>query len=463
MRKLRRLGIHRGAGPCLAAALVLGGLSARCGEEDEDKARPDAGASDGVAAMDAGAEPGGEMTDPGEAIPHATPLPEGTAPSRRGDMAFAFDPDTARAYLFFGDRAVPEQCSPPPSDFLSDGYVFDARTDAWSALVPVDPDTAPIPRARASAVWDAQGQRVILFGGRYRDGTRGPYDFPNDLWAYEPATGLWTELAPSGVPGAPEGRMNAGMVYDARRNWVILYGGGYLTPGLQYVLTPGLWAYDLGESRWIPLRPETRPAPDRLFHSVALDTRRDRLYVFGGGDEGALFNPVFFSDLWYVDLSTRAWTQVPREPDAAWPAGRIKATLDYDAARDRLIMFAGHDDTALGNENDVWQFSPETGRWARLIEGDTYANPQIDFCDFPADFATFDPNSPERRESHLFLIMGDEALMYGGRTDCGLANDTWRFDLGTDSWHQVTNSLSGMTCYRSGRLDCDAPGARKCG
>jgi hypothetical protein len=111
----------------------------------------------------------------------------------------------------------------------------------------------------------------------------------------------------------------------------------------------------------------------------------------------------------------------------------------------------------------VWTFTLDTFLWELQRQGDTFNRPQLGFCDFPSDFATIDPESPERRESHLFVIGDDRAFMYGGRTDCGLTNDTWILNLPDATWQQINQSFNGMTCYRSGRTDCDDPEARKCG
>ena len=97
------------------------------------------------------------------------------------------------------------------------------------------------------------------------------------------------------------------------------------------------------------------------------------------------------------------------------------------------------------------------------IAGDEFNKPPNDFCDPPADFATFDPNSPERRESHIFTNTRDGAFLFGGRTDCGVANDSWLLDLNSFGWETLNESISGMTCYRSGRTDCDDPGSKLCG
>ena len=118
-------------------------------------------------------------------------------------------------------------------------------------------------------------------------------------------------------------------------------------------------------------------------------------------------------------------------------------------------------DTVLNFPVLIGDIGGTNARFAILI--DSYAEPK----EFPvvqtADFATIDPASPERRESHAFSILGDIAVMHAGRTDCGLANDTWVLDLLTFTWQRINNSFTGMTCFRSGRQDCMMPGAKKCG
>lgn len=412
-------------------------------------AEPDAGiAEDAAEAPDSGDEPDGG-------------LQAGVAPARRGDMAFAIDPATDRVYMFFGDRAEPANCGPAASDFMEDGWVFDPASNRWAELE-IQGAARPQRRARSSGVWDEARGRFILFGGRYRAGASGSYTFLDDVWAFDPATAEWTELSAQGSPGGPSGRMNTTMVADPANDRVLIHAGG-TTNFTAFTVDSETWAFNLADNTWQQLGMGPTQPTARIFHVAALDRTRQRLFVWAGAGEDAFTATSFFRDLWYLDLATDTWTEVPA--DASFPAGRIKATMELDAARDRLVMFAGHDDGQLGNDNDVWTFDLANLRWTREIQGDTFNRlfPGSPFCDFPADFANVDLASPERRESHLFLIRGDRAFMYGGRTDCGLTNDTWVLDLTTMTWTQVTMSFNGMTCFRSGRTDCEDPNARKCG
>lgn len=101
--------------------------------------------------------------------------------------------------------------------------------------------------------------------------------------------------------------------------------------------------------------------------------------------------------------------------------------------------------------------------WELQVVGDQINQPITNMCDPSSQFATYDKNSPERRASHIFTVTGDKAFMFGGRTDCGTANDSWYFNLNNFTWENLNESISGMTCYRAGRNDCDDPGSKMCG
>jgi hypothetical protein len=456
------------------AALALAALLAACSSDNNGDTggndNPDAGNNPADAQQgdtgnnnppDSGepADTGGALPDTGEngGMDGGT-LPEGVAPPRRGDMAFAVDPATQRTYMFFGDRAEPMNCGPAASDFMDDGWMFDATTNRWSSL-PVN-GTAPLKRARASAVWDKMRNRFIMFGGRYRAGTMGNYTFLKDVWAYDPANGTWTELFAQDAAGGPSGRMNTTVLADPDRDRIIVHAGG-TTNFTAFTVDSETWAFSLADNTWSQIGTTGTLPTARIFHMAALDRMRGRLFVFGGAGEDAFTATEFFRDLWYLDFANDTWTQVPISGE--WPTGRIKGVMEYDEGRDQLVLFAGHDDTSLGNTNDVWTLDLANLTWMLRKQGDTFNNPPAGFCDFPADFATVDLMSPERRESHLFVIVGDTAIMYGGRTDCGLSNDTWKLNLMDNSWDEITRSFNGMTCFRSGRTNCDQAGEKMCG
>lgn len=478
---------------CALTSLTVFAVACSSAEEPTDggSSTPDTGVT-----VDAGT--------PDTGVPETCPalgnaLQEGTAPTRRGDSAAGYDPDCQRIFMFFGDAAEPQSCNPAAAQFLADGYTFDVRLGVW-AEIEVQGTNKPLERVRPSGAWDTARKRFIVFGGRWRNGTSGNYTYLNDVWAFDPESRSWIELSPLDRPGAPVPRMNTVMVHDAVGDRLLVFAGGRAS-GITFAVDSDTWAFDLDTNTWSRIAQGGMQPTPRLFHVGALDTKRNRLWVFGGGGEDSFTSADdFFRDLWYLDLATETWTQTALgtacrqdvncggapciEGICNTPSKRIKGSLTYDETQDRLILFAGHDAGSLGNDNDLWSYDIANASWRRETAGDEY-NPisctgdddcpstrtcgpggvceQFGFCDFAADFATFDPNSPERRESHAAVTAGDRMYMYGGRTDCGLVNDTWYLDLQTNQWIEVTPSFSGLTCWRSGRQDCDQPDTRKCG
>ncbi|MEQ8274624.1 MAG: kelch repeat-containing protein [Deltaproteobacteria bacterium] len=397
------------------------------------------------------------------------------APLRRGDMAAAYDDKCGVVYMAFGDKSEPEMCSFAGSDFIDDLHAFDVDAGTWHTLSTVSTE-APRQRARSQAVWDAQNDRFVLFGGRWRPGSSGEYTFLNDVWAFNPVDRSWAELSaqrgglfndapPNGVP---KGRMNFSMVADPNSSAVFIHAGGQTNPAFsQFYPDSQTWVFNVSTNDWTMVPVSSTP-PARLFHSSAYDAERQRLYVFAGAGEDAF---VSFGDgnMWVLDLTTLAWSEIDQGPlgngyDANRPRPRIKGKMITDQVRDRILLFGGHDDLGLGNNNDLWAFDLDTQTWSLVDEGDAPGRTNsVAFCEFYGNFAAANPAVPERRESHLFVKAGDDrVVLYGGRTDCGLANDTWILDLTSDTWTQVTVSPTGMTCVRNGNPNCDDDSARMC-
>jgi hypothetical protein len=120
--------------------------------------------------------------------------------------------------------------------------VFDNRvwaltlsgTPTWSVVGVIG--TPPSARRHYGASYDAEGDRLVIWGGFDTS-----LNFKNDAWALSLAgTPTWSQLAPAG--SAPSPRNGQRAVYDATRNRMVTFGGydgGY---------TNDLWALSLGAS-----------------------------------------------------------------------------------------------------------------------------------------------------------------------------------------------------------------------
>lgn len=283
------------------------------------------------------------------------------------------------------------------------GYdaLFD-RNDAWALSLSDPPEWTelvrggPAPPARLSActIYDPAGDRVLVFGGGYYDGT---HHYLNDVWALSlSGTPAWTQLAPLGTPPPPEEAACA--IYDPLRGRMIVFGGGPWNPG--YTIprpTNRVWALSLSDMpTWTELTPSGAPPAARSYATAIYDPDGDRMVVFGGRDSASVFN-----DVWALSLSgTPAWTQVV--PTGAPPAVRCAHTAIHDPVRDRMVVFDGRGTVSSQLFDDVWELTL-TG-----APGWTQLHPS--------------GSAPLARAFHsaVYDVAQDRMLVFGGREAWGM-------------------------------------------
>jgi hypothetical protein len=214
-----------------------------------------------------------------------------------------------------------------------------------------------------------------------------------------------------------------------------------------FVPTDETWQLS-GGTAWTQVTTSgTKPA-GRYLAGAALDGKRNRLLVYGGCCDNM---GGFYGDTWALDLATDTWSMLDDGSAANAPTPRIGASAAYDAAGDRLVIFAGHDGGSLGNVNDTWAL-PLTGTqgWQQLTAGD---QPDQGLgcagndTEAPFNFTMVDPKSPERRE-RAFFIAGDRLLLGGGEGDCAQLDDTWV--LAGATWTKLIPASQGESCARRG-------------
>jgi hypothetical protein len=396
------------------------------------------GGGDDDVGTDAGPDAGGDV----DAGPNCDDR-YGGAPEARADHVSAWIADRAELVVWGGDIGVPVACTPSP-EYDDALWVFETDCNTWREI---EGGSGPGPRARMAGALDAPGNRLLVFGGRSQ--VAGGYEEHDDVWALDLATLSWSPVTTSGT--GPSARSNTSAVVDAARDRLIVFGGNTSTSGLTFVPQGDTFALDLATGEWSEIAPGTGPDA-RLFHAAAITADGAAMIVYGGGDENAFFGP-FFGDAWALDLATDTWSPISVAGTA--PANRISASLAPGG--DGVVLFAGHDDGALGNTNDLWTLDAVGSAWTNLSAGDVLDNAAAGFCDFPPDFTVQDPASPERRSA--FTLAADDAggaWLFGGKTDCGLANDVWRLDLASGTWTERRPANQGLSCERQGRVTCES-------
>ena len=205
----------------------------------------------------------------------------------------------------------------------------------------------PVKHLGARIAYDAESDRVILFGGY---NVAGPYLY-EDTWAYDYNSDTWTEMKPS---TSPPGRNYQAMAYDDKADRVLMYGGSdFDGPHLS------LWAYDFNTNTWQE-RPPSEPYPSgREYNVMVYDAESDRTLTFGGD-----FSGIAGSEIWSYDYNTNTWTMF--EPSNG-PGYRSRHALVYSPATDRLILFGGQiEHTLFKYSNETWTYDLNTNTWTNM-------------------------------------------------------------------------------------------------
>jgi len=163
---------------------------------------------------------------------------------------------------------------------------------------------------------------------------------------------------------------------------------------------------------WTNLSPPESPSP-RMFHAMAYDSESDRIILFGGGTGSSLLTVV--NETWSYDFNTNTWTNL--NPPAS-PSPRMGHAMAYDSESDRIVLFGGERAILFG---DTWSYDFNTNTWTNL-------NP---------------PESPSPRSGHAMAYdsRSDRIILFGGATQGGFLGDTWAYDLGTNTWTNLTSSV----------------------
>lgn len=355
-------------------------------------------------------------------------------PSGRGELSGEWDEAGQRLILFSGNQGVPIDCATNATDFVGETWAYRAACGDFAEVETAD---APHKRGRYGTALDAARHRLLLFGGRFRDGDVGAYTMYDDLWAFDFETNAWSRVEQG--KRRPSARVNFTMevIGDA----LYLFGGNDSSDGATPAYLSDTWRFDLTDGTWTDITKAKAPE-GRVWAASATDG--EAMFVFGGG--GGLAGP-FYADMWRLDAAEGTWRKLHGEANA--PRVRFWSNLEWDADGKRLLMFGGHDNTDLGNSNDLWAYSPSGDAWTQLIEGDTPNLPANGVCDFPPDFTNVDVASPERRNAAASAFGGGELFVFGGKTDCGVINDVWSYSTGSGAWTNRSSATTGESCLRS--------------
>lgn len=377
-------------------------------------------------------------------------------PTFRSELSGVYDPTDDQMIIFGGVDVIPENCGFPTASadtYLDETWSFKPRCGTWNRIGGLD---APPARSRHMMTYDPAGHRVLVFGGRFRAASSGNYSLFNDLWELDLDENAWSQVQDTNPPSA---RVSGGFVVngDGTKAYVVM--GNESASGLAYIPLGDVWELDLGTMVWTDITPAGGDAPaDRLFPGAIYDPGRDWIVVYSGANEEAFIEANNYRDMWAFDVNAGTWTMLHDGAGLA-PQSRFWTRMSYDPEGDQYFLFGGHDDTNLGNANDLWTFDPITSSWNLKRVGDTWANDALGFCDFPPDFTNVDMEAPERRNAHVQVYADSDTcpglIVSMGKTDCGNADDVWRWNVDEDQWQELVAARAGEMCLRADRgFDC---------
>jgi len=253
---------------------------------------------------------------------------------------------------------------------------------------------------------------IIEDSSEFLDGTLENLTISNNgylmLESKLPSQPNWTNMTTSIQPSA---RMRHSMAYDSINGKVILFGGSDVGDNDE------TWAYDLDTNTWTNMTPSTKPSA-RQHHSMAYDSINDKVILFGGNDAVGRDD-----ETWAYDLGTNTWTNMT---PSIQPSARERHSMAYDSINGKVILFGGN--FAGGYDDETWAYDLDTNTWTNM----TPPTPK-----------------PSARGYHSMAYdsINDKVILFGGY-DGGSNDETWAYDLGTNTWTNMTPSTQP-----SARLD----------
>ena len=328
------------------------------------------------------------LTSTPTAAPTATPT-ESLNPSPRAYTSMAYDVESDRVILFGGQKGDYRFAY----NYNDETWAYDVTANKWTQM---KPPSGPTRRSAATLTYDAESDRVILYGGGIPSNNWGLAD----TWAYDFNTNIWKQMA-----NGPANHLGDRLAYDAESDRIILFGG-YDMAGFYVNDT---WAYDFNSDTWSEMKPRTSP-PGRNYHAMAYDARADRVLVWGSDSDTPVDNSI-----WSYNFNTNTWQE--KKPGAgAHPVSRDYPVMAYDTESDRMILYGGF---PLGDE--TWAYAYKTNTWTKL-----------------------EPNTvPGKLSRHaiVYSTAADRVIVFGGQvgsTQGKYSGETWAYDYNTNTWTNVT-------------------------
>lgn len=229
---------------------------------------------------------------------------------------------------------------------------FDLEDGKWTEM---HPETSPIARCGQGLAYDAESDRVIMYGGFGCKAVKDPVY--SDTWAYDYNINSWTEMNPAIDPSE---RMYFAMTYDLGNDKIVLWGGRKLEP----ITDNKIWAYDYNEDSWVSYAVEKGPSKPLAYPSMIYREKYNDVLIFGGGDLETPFVGKTTNTLWSFSLKKNKWKDI--SPDER-PPKLANQALAYDKLNNRAILFGGELNSLYTSKvsSETWIYYSSKKKWIK--------------------------------------------------------------------------------------------------
>ena len=374
------------------------------------------------------------------------------------------------------------------------------------------------PGARIGATsWTDSAGNLWLFGGSPPLATGGSTPTLNDLWKYNPSSGLWTWMGGSdqigalGVYGtigvasasnAPGARYNATSWIDSSGNLWLFGGSGCDSTGCSFVGLNDLWKYSPGTGQWTWVNGSSVAnasgvyGPQGVASAANVPGARNganswidssgNVWLFGGTGFATGSSSGYLNDLWKYTPSTGQWTWMTGSTAAnsggsygslgvAAPGnvpGARNAAVSWVDAGGNLWLFGGLNSNGVTNGvanseslNDLWRYIPATNTWTWMAGSDVPNSSGV----YGTQGVAATTNVPGARNyGAAWTDKSGNFWLFGGTLSINTAfsffNDVWEYNPSTGQWTWIdganTAGASGVYGTLGTASASNIPGAR---
>src|SRR6266700_3433919 len=217
----------------------------------------------------------------------------------------------------------------------------------------------------------------------------------------------WTR---SGSVDNPPNLSDHSVAYDSRSDRIILFGSFTTRPSAE------TWAYDANTDSWTNMTPAYSP-PARSLAAMAYDSESDRVILFSGAQQGTETD-----DTWAYDYNANNWTRM--DPPLA-PSARGLHGMAYDRKEDRIILFGGSAEASGQSITffaETWAYDYDANRWTRM---------------FPVAFP-----SARAWPGLAYDDAQNQTVLFGGLDVNGSNGETWFYNFSGNKWTQAAPIVS---------------------